>query len=289
MVAQRALLEKRLDDEDPSVVAQAAEALGLLGEPAAAASLLARSGRVSDPAVKSAMAVALERLGEPRGTQLLYEGLASKDTELRLLSALLLCDRGNRTAVELLLSVLEKGQVGGPIELSVLGCLARAGNESAYKALLVKLQRSEPREAQLKAAQQLMPLGEARAQALLEKLAMEPGRDQLLAARYLASTDHTETAPVFRSVLVDDKASSTATILAAEGLGLSGRLIDVRMLDAQLQRAKDEQVQLASAEAIVRLAATDVRLMSERSLSVGPGRAVERQLGDSAGGCGDAE
>ncbi|MBL9041755.1 MAG: HEAT repeat domain-containing protein [Myxococcales bacterium] len=264
--AQRALLEKRLDDEDPSVVAQAAEALGLLGEPAAAASLLARSGRVSDPAVKSAMAVALERLGEPRGTQLLYEGLASKDTELRLLSALLLCDRGNRTAVELLLSVLEKGQVGGPIELSVLGCLARAGNESAYKALLVKLQRSEPREAQLKAAQQLMPLGEARAQALLEKLAMEPGRDQLLAARYLASTDHTETAPVFRSVLVDDKASSTATILAAEGLGLSGRLIDVRMLDAQLQRAKDEQVQLASAEAIVRLAATDVRLMSERSL-----------------------
>ncbi len=264
--SQRALLEKLLDESDPAVVAQAAEALGLLGDPAAAAVLLSRSGRSSDPAVRTAIAVALERLGEPRGTQLLYEGLAGKDGELRLLSALLLCDRGNRTAVELLVSVLEKGQVGGPIELSVLGCLARAGNEPAYKALLVRLQRSEPREAQLKAAQQLMPLGETRAQALLERLAGEPGRDQLLAARYLASTEHSATAQVFRSVLSDGKASSTATILASEGLGLSGRLLDVRMLDRQVGRGSDEQVQLAAAEAIVRLAASDVRLMSERSL-----------------------
>jgi len=263
---QRALLEKLLDDADPAVVAQAAEALGLLGEPAAVPGLLSHSARVGDPAARTAIAVALERLGEPRGTQLLYEGLASKDTELRLLSALLLCDRGNRSAVELLVSVLEKGQVGGPIELSVLGCLARAGNDPAYKALLVRLQRSEPREAQLKAAQQLIPLGEMKAQSLLEKLAGEPGRDQLLAARYLASTEHAETAQVFRTVLGDDKASSTATILAAEGLGLSGRVLDVRTLDKQLQRAGDQQVQLASAEAIVRLAATDVRLMSERSL-----------------------
>ncbi len=264
--SQRALLEKLLDDSDTAVVAQAAEALGLLGDPAAAAVLLSRSTRSSDPAVRTAIAVALERLGEPRGTQLLYEGLAGKDGELRLLSALLLCDRGNRTAVELLVSVLEKGQVGGPIELSVLGCLARAGNEAAYKALLVRLQRSEPREAQLKAAQQLMPLGETRAQALLERLAGEPGRDQLLAARYLASTEHAATAQVFRSVLNDGKASSTATILASEGLGLSGRLLDVKVLDQQLLRATDEQVQLAAAEAVVRLAATDVRLMSERSL-----------------------
>lgn len=264
--AQRGLLEKLLDEAEPSVAAQAAEALGLLGEPAAATGLLQHSGRASDPSVRTAIAVALERLGEPRGTQLLYDGLAGKDGELRLLSALLLCDRGNRTAVELLLSVLEKGQVGGPIELSVLGCLARSGNELAYKALLVKLQQPEPREAQLKAAQQLIPLGEARAQTLLLRLASEPGRDQLLAARYLASAEHGETAQVFRSVLLDGKASSTATILASEGLGLSGKLIDVKLLDKQLDGAAEPQVQLAAAEAIVRLVATDVRLMSERSL-----------------------
>lgn len=263
---QRALLEQRMDESEPSVAAQAAEALGLLGEPSAATGLLQRSGRVSDPSVRTAMAVALERLGEPRGTQLLYDGLAGKDGELRLLSALLLCDRGNRTAVELLLSVLEKGQVGGPIELSVLGCLARAGNEQAYKALLVKLQQPEPRETQLRAAQQLIPLGETRAQTLLVRLASEPGRDQLLAARYLASAEHGETAQVFRAVLRDGKASSTATILASEGLGLSGKLLDVRLLDRQLDAQAEPQVQLAAAEAIVRLAATDVRLMSERSL-----------------------
>jgi HEAT repeat protein len=263
---QRELLEKRLDESEPSVAAQAAEALGLLGEPSAATGLLQRSGRASDPSVRTAMAVALERLGEPRGTQLLYDGLAGKDGELRLLSALLLCDRGNRTAVELLLSVLEKGQVGGPIELSVLGCLARAGNELAYKALLVKLAQPEPREAQLRAAQQLIPLGEARAQTLLVRLASEPGRDQLLAARYLASAEHGETAQVFRAVLRDGKASSTATILASEGLGLSGKLLDLRLLDKQLDAETEPQVQLAAAEAIVRLAATDVRLMSERSL-----------------------
>ncbi len=264
--AQRGLLEKLLDEADPSVAAQAAEALGLLGEPSAATGLLQHSGRASDPSVRTAIAVALERLGEPRGTQLLYDGLAGKDGELRLLSALLLCDRGNRTAVELLLSVLEKGQVGGPIELSVLGCLARSGNELAYKALLVKLQQPEPREAQLKAAQQLIPLGETRAQTLLVRLASEPGRDQLLAARYLASAEHGETAQVFRAVLRDGKASSTATILASEGLGLSGKLLDVKLLDKQLDGASDLQVQLAAAEAIVRLVATDVRLMSERSL-----------------------
>jgi HEAT repeat protein len=54
--------------------------------------------------------------------------------------------------------------------------------------------------------------------------------------------------------------------LASEGLGLSGKLLDVRLLDRQLDAQAEPQVQLAAAEAIVRLAATDVRLMSERSL-----------------------
>ena len=264
--AQKDLLEKFLSDADPKIVAQSAESLGLLGEPSAAAALLSKIGQAPDAATKVALALALERLGETKGTQLLYDGLAGKDNELRMLSALLLCERGNRSAVELLLSVLEKGQVGGPIELSVLGCLARAGNEASYKTLLVRLQQSEPREAQLKAAQQLILLGDNRAQTLLEKLANEPGRDQLLAARYLASPEHQNTAQVFRSLIRDSDASASAIILAVEGLGLSGQTFDVRILDKLLGTASDEALKLAAAEAIVRLVATDVRLMSERSL-----------------------
>lgn len=264
--AQRPLLQKYLSENEPKVVAHAAEALGLLGDPEAASVLLARVGVTVEPTAKTALAVALERLGEPKGTQLLYEGLVGKDPDVRLLSALTLCERGNRAAVELLVSVLEKGQVGGPIEWPVLGCLARSGHEPARKALLAKLQRPDPRDAQLQAARELLLLAEPRAQSLLEKLAAEPGRDQLLAAHKLASPEYPQTAQVFRVVLSDSEASPGAQILATEGLGLCGQLADVRALDAVLQKTGDQQVKLSAAEAIVRLAATDVRLMSERSL-----------------------
>ena len=108
--------------------------------------LLIHVGRASDPATKTALAVALERLGEPKArsfcTKDWREKTPSCDFCRRSCSVIAAIEPRSSFAVG-----AGKGQVGGPIELSVLGCLARSGNDASYKALLVRLQRSEPREA----------------------------------------------------------------------------------------------------------------------------------------------
>jgi HEAT repeat protein/tRNA A-37 threonylcarbamoyl transferase component Bud32 len=266
----RPALAGALKDPTPAVQAQAAEALGQLGDREATATLLPLLEASSSGAVRVAAGRALDLLGEPRGQRWLQQALDDKDDDLRTRAALSLCERGHQPALGVLGAVLEQGKVPDLVALAILTCQARAGISEARRRLLAMLEGSGASAAQLLIAAKLAQLGEPRGQTLLRERAQRPGPDQLVAARLLAAPDEPATAELFRRLLRDRQTGSAVRQAAAEGLGLSGQLADLRLLGKALdaaERDKDAMGVQAAAGAIVRILATDPRTMTARSLS----------------------
>ena len=265
--AARPLLETLLAGADESVAAQAAEALGALGDGAAAPALLRALAPARPAALRLSAARALLLLGDETGEQALTRALAEGDEASRLQAALLLCDRGQPAALALLRRVVARPDAPAPLATSALACLAR-GPEGldARQELVTRLQRASTPAAQLQLAAVLAGLGEPAGREQLRAIAARPGRDQLLAARALASPDELEVAARFRRVLRDGAAGTPAQILSAEGLGVGGELTDLRLLRPYLAASADPALRLAAASSIVQLALSDAGALSQQSL-----------------------
>ena len=263
--AYRGQLEQALRDPSPPVQGRAADALGQLGDRKGVPALLELLQHTTDLQVKLAAAQALVQLGEDKGQRVLESLLASARPEERLRAASLLCLRGHEKALALLTEAIDKNLVPEPLRLGFLACLTQAGNEAARQKLQLQL-RSGPGPEALLAAARLAQLGQEDGRAFLRERILQPGTEQLVAARFLAAPDEPQVAALFRQVLNERRAGVPARLLASEGLGLCGQLLDARLLGKQLAASQEAHVQLSAAAAIVLLARNEPGALSEQSL-----------------------
>ncbi len=266
-VSQRAALQPLLADPDPAVQAQAADALGQLGDREAVAALKELLGRSSEPNVRAAAAAALDVLGDEEGPRQLRQMLDGRDEQGRFRAAYLLCEKGDRKATAVLSEILQRQSPPDDVAVDIMARLAQAGEESARRALLVRLDAAEKLQRRLLIARRLTQIGEPRGRQVLEELASRPGPDQLLAARLLASPEATAQTPLFRRVLSERAATEPEQQLAIEGLGLTGQLVDLLLLRARLAPTMGERLRLVTATAVLQLAAAAPGVMSEQSLA----------------------
>jgi len=272
--------------------AQAAEALGQLGDRAAAAALLPLVDERPAPLLVVAAAAALRQLGEPRGEQVLTELLASKDPEAQFRAALLLCEQGPQKARELLHEFLKRSGIPEGIWLNIETCLARAGEEEARRALREKMQAAGPPEPRILSAARLAQLGDGPAHDYLKQLVQKKDPEQLLAARLLAGPDEPALRELFQKVVAEAEAKVPAQKLSAEGLGAIGEVFDARLLGTLLAPGRDPELRQRAATAILQIAAHDPGAWSARSLAWANGALTDRDwlvrqsaaavLGDSA-------
>ena len=262
--AYRGALQEALSDGTPAIQSRAAEALGQLGDRQAVPALQAVLGKKPPEAVQAAVAAALLQLGDGLGQRTL-EAMLTGSGEARLRAIAILCQRGHSQALSLAEQTLAAPSLPEPLRLSLLGCLTQAGNESALSALRGKLRSASGEEALLAAAR-LAQQGHEEGRAFLRAQVQAAGREKLLAARFLAAPDEPQVGELFRQVLRDRQATPPSRLLASEGLGLCGQLLDVRLLFRQLGAEAGAALQLGSATSIVTLAASDPGALSEQSL-----------------------
>ena len=84
-----------LSDPNTEIAAQAAAALGELGDRQAIPVLAVMSEKKATPNLHIAVAAALQQLGDPRGQKLLLEALDSADSAVRQKAAYWLSEQGN--------------------------------------------------------------------------------------------------------------------------------------------------------------------------------------------------
>lgn len=257
-------LERGLKDSDPELQADAAEALGSLGDTQAARALFPLIDHRATAEVRVAAARALQQLGDPRGIDTLRELFGSNDVELRQRAALLLCEQPADPPCQSLQAALRHGGLPEPLQLDILGRLAQAGDDGARRSLLGRARVSGPRR--LAAASRLHRLGDEEGRTILNEVASRPGVDQLLAARLLAGPDEAELPPLFRRVLAEPSATLAARRLSCEGLGATAQPIDARLLGEKLDATTPEEVRIAAAAAILRISASDPSIASAQSL-----------------------
>lgn len=287
-------LEALLLDPEEAVQAEAAAALGRLGDKDAVSRLRAvLDGSQDKPLLRLTIARALLELGDASGEAQLLQTLAEGAPEVRLRAASMLCDRRNAIAEKLLLQVVDRGLLKEESAvLGALGCLLRSQSAEPARARLHERLKgaSTPRQ-QIEIAAVLSRAGDGEGRRVLRELSSRPGLEQLPAARALAAPDVPDVADLFRSVLSDRQAQDAARLLASEGLGQSGGLLDVRLLGKVLQSGTLE-LQEAAAVGILRLCAADPTALGSESLrwargSLGAGDWQLREsaalvLGDSA-------
>jgi len=287
-------LERLLLDSEESVQVEAAAALGRLGDKDAASRLRAvLDGSRDKTLLRLTIARALLELGDAAGEAQLLQSLAEGAPEVRLRAASMLCDRRNAVAEKFLLQVVDEGLLKEESAvLGALGCLLRSQSAEPARARLHKRlkEASTPRQ-QIEIAAILSRGGDGEGRRVLRELSTRPGLEQLPAARALAAPDVPEVAELFRSILSDRQAQDAARLLASEGLGQSGGLLDVRLLGNVLQSGTLE-LQEAAAVGILRLCAADPTALGSESLrwargSLGAGDWQLREsaalvLGDSA-------
>ncbi len=259
-------LAEPLTEAQPVIQSRAAEALGILGDRRAVRPLQEILTKSTVPQVQIAAAQALVQLHEPQGQKFLETTLASGSEEARLRSALQLCSQGHGTAQQLLQSAVEKNRIPESQRLHVLTCLTQLGSDAARKQLQEQMRSRTGQEALLAAAK-LAQLGHEDGRAFLRERILTPGADQLVAARFLSAPDEPQVAELFRQVLRDPKVANSAKVLAAEGLGLSGQLIDARILGQQLQNPSERAATLAAAASIVLLSRNQPSTLSDQSLA----------------------
>ena len=266
--ALRPELQALLADADEAVQAEAAAALGHLGDRGALEPLRTTLLQARGSLVRLAAARALLELGEASGEERLVSALTSGAPEERLRAASMLCDRRNAAAEKLLLQVVDEGLLQQESAvLGALGCLLGSQSaEAARERLHHRLQAAANPQQQIELARVLSRVGDAQGRRVLRELAARPGLARLPAARALAAPDVPEVAELFRGVLRDRQAQDAARILASEGLGQSGNLLDVRLLDQALRGAPTAELTAAAAVAVLQLGAADPTALGAESL-----------------------
>ena len=227
-----------------------------------------------DASVQALAAHALAQLGDPSGRQYLEQELAASSPERQLQAALLLCDQDSPIAQRQLWDLVQNNKVPEPVWLDAVTCLAQSSQPLLARAKLAERWRSlgsgaGQDAARIPVAARLVQLGDEGARSYLRGLVSprRPGSAQLAAARALAAPDEPEAAALFRRVLGSQLAETAARLLASEGLGLSGDLLDLRLLAPALEPAVAPELRQAAATAILRLWATDPAALSAESLT----------------------
>lgn len=265
--ALRPVLVPLLSEADADLVAITAEALGQLGDRQAIPALSELLARASQPTVKAAAASALDLLDDERGQRELLQMLDSSDDVARFRAAYVLAGKGNRKASAVLSALLERSHPPDEVVLDALTRLAQAGEDNARRQLLARLASAEQPQKRLPIAYRLAQLGEPSGRDVLRELSENAGPHQLLAARLYAGPDHAALGELFRRVLRDPAASASAQLLAVEGLGGGGQLIDIDLLRPKLAPGVGERLRQAAAIAVLRLSALDASVLSEQSLA----------------------
>ena len=266
-VSQRTALEPLLSDGDAQVQAQVADALGQIGDREAVTALKELLKRTSEPSVQAAAAAALDVLGDEEGPRQLRQMLDGRDEQGRFRAAYLLCEKGDPKATAVLSEILQRQAPPDELAVDILARLAKAGEESARKSLLVRLGAAEKPQRQLLIARRLAQLGEPSGKQVLADRASHPGPDQLVAARLLVTPEDPSQAPLFRRVLAERTATEPEQQLAVEGLGIGGQLADLLLLRPRLLPTVGERLRLAAAAAVLQLAAEVPGVMTEQSLA----------------------
>ncbi len=259
-------LEALLKDPSPTTQAQAADSLGQLGTRESVPVLMDLMKSSRSVPVQLASAQALVALGDEEGQKLLEGELESKSEQTRLRAASLLCERGHPKALEIISKVIEEKRVSDAVALNLLTCLSHAGDDNARQKLRGQLIKAPTPDAQLLAAAKLAQLGQEDGRAFLREKLRKPGPEQLVAARFLAAPDEPGVSDLFRQVLRERGSVPSAKQLSVEGLGLSGRLLDARLLGKQLDSAKDPTLKLGAATSIVLIARSAPSAMSDDSM-----------------------
>lgn len=269
--ALRRLLEAKLSDPDPDVQGAAAQGLSHLMDRQIPEALRALSRRSSEAGPSLLAAQAIDRLGDESGRDLLREVLRKGSADARLQAAHLLCELAESSGCQLLRSLLERGLVkDAGAALSFLESLMQAsGGERAFaqRSLEERLHSGTGEVERLSVLATLARAGHEPSRGRLAELAQHPGALQLTAALALADPLAPGTAPLFRQVLADRRSLGPAQRMAAEGLGLSGDLSDLRPLSALLAADLDPELRATSARAILRLAKYSPQTLHGHSLT----------------------
>ena len=232
-----------LTDPSPGVAAQAAIALGLLGDGAAAAPLLTAARESPAANVRMAAAGAAWQLGKAQGRELLLKALDGADAGARQRAAFLLAEQGEPRAQALLRQLLMSPELPEESAVQLLGRLAQSGDAQARAKLRERLAEPE-RPAYLLAAARLLQLGDETAlQALRARAGAALPAQQLLASRLLATVDSERSLPLLRRVAQDTNADPPARLVALSGLGQAGGLAEVRVLRPLLAREQAPALQ----------------------------------------------
>ena len=260
----RAGLEVLLGDSSSPVRVQAALALGAMGDRQAEAVLKTALSGPSDVRLAAAMALAL--LGNSEGHQVLVSALSAKEPSLQKQAALYLCELGDDAAKPVLSSLHNQNGLRDDEDFSALQCLSRLGEEAARAELLAKKDSGASRRQKLEALFRLSELGDEAARTELRSLADKRGQEQLLAANRLSSPEEPQLLSVFRPVVQNEFGVPAGRQLAAEGVGKSGDLPQVKLLGPLLDAKVVASVRHAAAAAILRLASGDPGLLTTASL-----------------------
>ncbi len=255
-----------LADPSPGVAAQAAIALGLLGDGAAAAPLLTAARANPAANVRMAAAGAAWQLGKAQGHELLLQALEGGDAGARQRAAFLLAEQGEPRAQALLRQLLASPELPEESAVQLLGRLAQAGDAEARAKLRERLAEPE-RPSYLLAAARLLQLGDETArQALRARVGAALPAQQLLASRLLATVDSERSLPLLRRVAQDANADLPARLVALSGLGQAGGLAEVRVLRPLLGKEQAPALQRAAAVAVLQIFARDPGALSEQGL-----------------------
>ncbi len=256
-----------LTDSHTEIAAQAAAALGELGDRQAIPSLLELVNQKVAANLYVAIAAALSQLGDPHGQQQLQEALASADPAVRQKAAYWLSEQGNPKAIEIILQLVQNPAIPEEQAIRLLGRLARGGDEQAKQLLRQKLSRPGRFEHKMLAAGRLAVVHDEEGTRFLRELADQPGTNQLFAARLLASPENPVGLALFRRVALDRGATLASRQIAMEGLALAGQSSDVRLLLPVLTSDPSLPLRHQAAIAIVDIAAREPTTLSDQSLT----------------------
>ena len=261
----RPMLEALLGDASVVVRVRAALALGSLGDRQSAPVL--KKALSAPTEVRLAAAMALAQLADDEGHQILVESLKAKEPQHQKQAALYLCELGDEASRLVLAELHNKNGLRDDEDFLALQCLARLGDEPARVELKAKMEVGPSRKQKLEAMFRLSELGDESARKELRILAEKRSQEQLLAANRLSSPEEPQLLTVFRPILKNEFGVPAGRQLAAEGVGKSGDLPQVKELGPLLDGKTVATVRHTAAAAILRLASGDPGLLTTASLS----------------------